>query len=183
MRTLSLIIMALILGNAQAAGQVYKVTDEEGNVTYTDNPPAEEQRGETVKVPEVNTQPAPEVRSPPRSQSEEDSEQTGYEAVYIAQPSHEQTIPPGQVEVPVQIVTEPALKQNHRLQVLYDGEPYGQPSAATPVLTGLHRGTHQIQAQVLDSDNRVVATSETVTIYIKRHSIQHPNPAPYPGSN
>lgn len=184
MQTIIALIAVLLIGSAQASGQVYKVVDEEGRVTYTDSPPADEEAGESVQVPEVNTQPAVKPRPDQDSQATADKGAGGYRDVYIAQPAHESTVPPGQLDVVVQVVTDPALKPSHRVQVFYDGEPYAPPAATTSVvLSELYRGTHQIRAQIIDADNRVVASTEPVTIYVKRHSIQHPNPAPYPGAN
>ena len=55
-----LLLLSLLLSTpVQASQPIYKSTDAQGNVVYTDKPPAEGTNREEVKLQRLNTQPAP----------------------------------------------------------------------------------------------------------------------------
>ena len=82
---------AITFPNAVTA-QVYRVEDDQGEVTYTDSP-AEGSRAESVELPPINTQPglAPPPKAPPTTTEPGQS----YTTAYILQPENDSTIPPG----------------------------------------------------------------------------------------
>ncbi|WP_461480586.1 DUF4124 domain-containing protein [Porticoccus sp.] len=156
-----------------AAAQVYKTVDEQGNVTYTDKPPSDDNTAEPVDLPAINTQPALQ----PRPAESKKTAEIGYKEVSILAPAQDATIPPGQLNVVVQIFLEPALKPGHRVQLLHNGSPYGEPAYATSFsIDSLIRGEHSLQAQIIDENGAVVAQSGSRTIHVKRASALN-NPA------
>lgn len=166
--TIALLVLMLSLG---AAAQVYRTVDEQGNVKYTDQPPANDPSAEELQLPSVNTQPA---LSPSKPSNESEKEDIGYKEVAILSPAQDSTIPPGQLEVVVQVFLEPALKTGHRVQLLHNGQPHGSAAPATSfVIDSLIRGEHTLQAQVIDGTDNPIGQSDTVTIHVKRHSILH----------
>ena len=163
-------LLALFLSLGVAA-QVYRIVDEQGNVKYTDQPPANDPSAEALQLPSVNTQPAV---SPRESSTESEKQEAGYKEVVILTPAQDSTITPGQLEVVVQVYLEPALRSGHRVQLIHNGQPHGPAAPATSfVIDSLIRGEHTVQAQVIDSADNPVGQSATVTIHVKRHSIQH----------
>ncbi|TNE83299.1 MAG: DUF4124 domain-containing protein [Gammaproteobacteria bacterium] len=165
------LLAALALLSAMAlpaAAQVYKQVDEHGNVTYTDNPPADEKGAEPLKLPAINTQPALQPKPKP---SKKASESSGYEEVSILSPAQDATIPPGQLNVVVQVFLKPALKPGHLVQLLHNGQPQGEPAYATSFsIDQLIRGEHSLQARVVDEEGTVIASSSAITIHVKRAS-------------
>ncbi|MDX2463236.1 MAG: DUF4124 domain-containing protein [Porticoccus sp.] len=156
-----------------ATAEVYRVINENGTVTYTDNPPAGDPSVESVDLPTINTQPAPTI-STAAKKTTTGEEQTGYQKIAILTPSQGATIPPGHQEVTVQIALTPALQTGHFVQLLFNGQDYGPPSLSTTFHVGsLVRGEHSIKAHILDSKNNLIGQSNSITIYVKRHSIKH----------
>ena len=154
-----------------AAGEVYRIVDPEtGAVTYTDQPPPDGKNAETVPLPDVNT--TTPVEAPAvvdLNSDEEPGEVISYETVTITSPADGETIPPGQTEVVIRVETDPELQPGHALRVLFNGKPVAPPSERRQVTVGdLIRGTHQINAQIVDQDGRTLRESGTVTIYVKR---------------
>ncbi len=164
-----LIALALVCAaSLPAMAEVYKTVDEDGNVTYTDNPAAKEGKVEAVKLPAVNTQPALKTTTDKTKKSEASS---GYKEVSILSPAQDATIPPGQLNVVVQVFMEPALQPGHLIQLLHNGQPYGDAAYATSFsIDQLIRGEHNVQAQVIDEKGNTVASSGSVTFYVKRAS-------------
>ncbi|MEZ5530313.1 MAG: DUF4124 domain-containing protein [Porticoccaceae bacterium] len=160
--------LCLILGMSPGLAAVYKTVDEKGNVTYTDTPPSDDGNAEPVKLPPINTQPALETRQTTPKQSED---MEGYEEVAILAPAQDATIPPGQINVVVQVFLEPALKPGHLILLLHNGQPSGEPSFGPSFsIDSLIRGEHTLQAQVVNETGAVIAQSSTITIHVKRHS-------------
>lgn len=168
------IAIALLLAMPCGAGEIYKIVDPRtGKVTYTDTPPAAgEGDAVSLDLPPVNTQqhtPAP----PPPPANEQDAEEIAYRHVEIVQPADDSTIPPGQLNVVVQVRTTPTLLAGHRVRVLLNEQAVSAPIAGTSlVIDELNRGSHQIRAQIIDQDGRLLRESAAVTIHVKRGSVR-----------
>jgi len=154
--------------------EVYKVVDPEtGRITYTDNPPPKSVTSDKLDVPKVNTQPAVTAPTDTDQQNSSDQpEEVEYETLTILQPKHNETIPPGQLDVVVQVRSRPALQDGHRIQVLMNGKVASTRASTTSiVLSDLIRGSHQIKAQIIDADGQVKKSSKSLTIHVKRASV------------
>ncbi len=150
---------------------MYRVIDEQGRVTYTDSPPANS-TSEPIKLSPINTQPAAIT---PQTKQPEQVVGAAYSVSRITQPAQNATIPPGQLDVIVQIELEPQLQSGHLVKLYHNGRLYGTPTSASSFsLTSLIRGQHQLQAEIIDADGNIKATTQTVVFHVKRTSAQHP---------
>lgn len=169
------IVLLTLLGISLAFfanAEVYRVIDEEGDVTYTDNPPANNPTTEAISLPSINTQPAIEVLH--NEKQAEETAANSYQEILIVTPAHDATIPPGQQLVPVEISLKPTLKMGHLVQLIFDGQPYGPATSTTSFsIRALIRGEHRIQARIVDGEGAIIGASNTSTIHVKRHSIKH----------
>lgn len=162
---------------AHAGETVYRVVGPDGEVSYTDTPP-EQGEFEALELEPVNTQPALEPGF--EAENPEESQALPYERVAIVAPENDTTIPPGQLNVVVQLELEPPLRAGHLVQFFLDGAPQGEPAATTAVtLSDLYRGSRTIQARVIDdASGAVIAQSNNVVIHVKRHSVKHKSLSP-----
>ncbi len=152
-----------------ALAQVYRVEDDQGEVTYTDSP-AEGSRAQSVELPPLNTQPGLPVRQQSKPAAAEPGQ--GYTTAYILQPENDSTVPPGQLDIVVQVALEPTLQTGHLLQLYFDGQPYGEPVAGTAFSIGdLTRGSHSIHAKVLNADGEVLTTVDPVVVFVHRAAV------------
>ena len=79
----------------------------------------------------------------------------------------------GNLTVTVQVL--PSLQKGHLVQILLDGVPQGEPQPTLQVaLTNLDRGTHALQARIVDAGGNVVFTGAASTFHLLRHSRLHP---------
>lgn len=162
--------LLLALPLLASAGKLYKIIDEHGNVTYSDKPPAGDVKFEVLDMPGLNTTPSLKV-APKAAKEEEPAVFAGYKKVRISTPEHDQTIPPGQQEVEVELVLTPELQSGHKVQVIFDGKQWGNPVPSTTfTLTSLNRGAHTISMEIKDEKNKTVARSNSVTFHVKRPS-------------
>ena len=76
-------------------------------------------------------------------------------------------------EFNVSLESEPKLDTDakHRYIILLDGAQHQESSSASFMLSGVDRGVHSIQAQILDEQDRVVASSDAINVQVLRHSI------------
>jgi len=164
----TLISLGLLTPTILFAGEVYRVLSADGEVTFTDSPPANT-TSETIDMPKINIAVAP---PPANSKDSKDGErESAYTKSRIIQPSNNASIPPGQLEIVVQIALEPSLHTDHLVQIYVDGRKQGSPSASsTFTLTSLNRGEHSIHAEVIGPGKQRKAKTQTIKVHVKQHS-------------
>lgn len=175
LRRIAMICCAILSCTTLAAGAdqtIYRVIDAQGKVSYTDTPP-KDGSAEPIILKEVNTQPAMDTRKTDAPAAESAVTYTRSE---ITSPANDSTIPPGQLNVGVQLHLEPALQPGHRVQFYLDDQPQGPAAAATAITLGdLYRGSRTIYATVVDANGARVAQSNSVVIHVKRRSVKRPS--------
>ncbi len=164
-------VIAITLAAAVDAA-VYKITDDQGRVTYTDTPPTETTQ-EAVQLPPVNQVPTL-TPAPLTAQGSEDAELlpmfNGYSSAALIAPINDSLVQFDQPKLLAQLALTPELNADHLVQFYVDGSPYGQPVAASSQsIAGLERGTHHISARVLSSQGAVLVITEPVTVHVQRH--------------
>jgi len=169
------LVISAVVASALAAG-VYKVVDDQGNITYTDTPPAETVTDEMV-LPAINPIsspiPAP-VPTPVQSSTSEDGEPamafSGYSFAALVAPLNDSLVHFDQPVVLAQLALTPELETDHLVQFYVDGSVAGEPVAATSfAIRGLERGSHRISARVLSSQGAVLVITRPVTVHVQRH--------------
>lgn len=159
---------------ASYAMQIYKWTDSQGNVHFSDTP---RKGAETVTIPETQSFSSPTPSSPQtpaQKPEQEDQDDTiklknSYTKIEITQPQSGATIRNNQGFVVVTAGVEPELRPGDKLQLIYDSGTLGEPQV-NPVfeIKGMNRGTHNLAVQIVDADGNVIDTSDPITIYVFR---------------
>jgi len=190
-------VVVLVLGLAMSASAtaqtIYRTTDAQGNVVFTDDP---ERGGERVELEPVTVvpsrRPAREAEAPPQVQVETPPRPDRapgqpfmpYDRFRIATPADEETLPTGAAgNVAVELAIAPPLREDHRVRLLLDGR-VSQSALHTDafLLNDLPRGEHVLQAELLDAGGEVRHRSEPVTLFVQRASVHLPqnpnNPSP-----
>lgn len=183
-KNIALTATCMILASASQAGQIYKRVDADGNVHFSDSPMP---GGAEIKVKPLPTMPMPKAmppetrpQKPASTGASDDAQDSGaYRAVSITSPTNGITLRQDADPLTVTVSVEPGLKQGHAVQALMDGALRGDPSTSGSItINGISRGAHQITARVVDENGAPILTSEPVTIYMHRTSvneINHPN--------
>jgi len=172
-----LLIPLLLFTSLPAFAVICKTVDDQGNVSYSDVPA--DQCQHKVRLPEVSTftpRPLPETTQTPDGESETgEGESVGYTEMRIDQPEADGTVRSNQGQVPVSVVLEPALQQGHQLRLLLDGIIV-QPGfdSQTVILSGVERGTHTLQAQVVDAAGVVLQSAGPLSFTLQRTSVATP---------
>lgn len=174
---LSLFLLAALPGAAVA--EIYKYVDKDGVIRYTDTPPSEDAK--PVDLPPLQTY-SNDGAVPYDSENEDpDSvlqlQSAGYSRLELTSPAPEQVFNQAEPQVIVSVQLEPDLEEGHRMVFLLDGEPVPAPAGRTSLTLGnLDRGTHSLQAQVMDSRDSVQIQSETISFHLHQPSQLRPQP-------
>lgn len=169
------LLILLLLPWAAQAQTIYRSTDAEGNVVFTDKPPTAGAVNEEVKLRPMNTAPAPEPQAPRQQEAEQQAPIKS--TVSIVSPADQAVIPMGSGDFAVQASVEPALAAGERLQLRVDGAASGSPQTGTSwSLRNVLRGGHNLSIQRLDADGKVIAESDPVHVQVMRpFNIQNRN--------
>lgn len=166
--TLSLALCTL------AQAQIYKTTDENGKVIFTDTPT---DKAEAVELRETNVAPGSERIKLPAKGAPKDSPELPPYQLYINSPAPETHLNPGDRNLTVSFEVNRKLEPGLRFQLLSNGEPIGSSSTGNSItVPEIYRGEHQISVIVYDQDQRVLAESSPVTVYVHRAQVPRPTP-------
>ena len=178
-----LALFLLLVPLTLLADTVYRTTDANGNVIFTDTPPADGSTADRIDIRRTNTvQPPPPPPPRPEPEKSEQEAEPGYE-INITSPANETSIPMGPGNFSVSVSVSPALRKYEGLQLFMDGTPWGSPQRDTMWdLTNVFRGQHDITVGVVDGDGNTLALSSPVRVFVHRPSVNfnRPNPPPRP---
>lgn len=178
MRKTALIACLALLAASALEAQVYRWVDEEGVVHYSDTP---HPGAEEIFLPDSSSSSrsttgfGAQPRTPRNAREEQDGGQTfDYESLTFAAPAPEETLWNIEGELTVRLNLQPALRQGHQVRVYFDGEP--RPVEGLQfALQEVYRGTHNLQAEVLNESGQLMIRSEPLRFYVQQTSIANPN--------
>lgn len=187
----TLFILMLLFVAAPAAyaasGEIYKIVDEDGNVTYTDQRPSSD--AQPVDLPELSVVETdiqvPQADQPAASTEGEAKPPTPRELrrqfsdFRIIQPAQEETFWGTANSVVVSWGSAQSAPPELSARLFVDGEARDVPVSGSVTLT-LDRGEHQVYAELLDGRKRRIVTTDTVTFFVKQHSVNFNRPAVRP---
>jgi len=100
--------------------------------------------------------------------------QSGW-AVAITTPADGETVHDNEGNLRVALAIEGA-GETPKTRLLLDGSPYGPDQCAPSfTLNNIDRGQHTLQAQLIDSEGRVIAVSQSVIVHLWRASALFPS--------
>jgi len=174
----NILILILLFPAFANAAEVYRWTDSDGEVHYSDRP---NEGAEVVTIEEAQTYSAPAPTTTTSSTSS--TRKTGadakkapaYSLFEIVTPQREEVLWNIGGELNVAIRLTPRLQSGHTVSVFLDGElvrklPRGSTRAQ---LSDVFRGTHTLIAEVQDSAGAAVAKTDPVQFTVQQTSIQN----------
>jgi len=173
-RIISLLLISLTLVTPMLLlAQVYKHVDEEGNVTYSDEP--QKKGDQPISLPEPTTiKIAPAPKSSTNSEGRKKAppkKSIKYDSVEIVSPNNDEAIRSNSGDITIQISSSPELQTNHLYAVYVDGAKMLASAAPTVNLTNLDRGSHTATVQIQDENEQTLATSSPITFHLLRASV------------
>jgi len=174
---LLLIVISFAMPTSPLTAQVYKTVDEDGNVTYTDQPPKDGSK--PIKLRPISIIEAPIYATVPKADEEAADGEAGkemslknlrknYQDFAIVSPRPEESVwhPDGPVTVAWSAGYQ--LQIGMKVTVYMDGKKQATTTDQIIPVSDLERGEHTVTAELTDSRNRKIATAQPVTFYIQR---------------
>ena len=178
-RTLFTTFLAVLLAVAASplTAQVYKVVDKDGNVTFTDQPPADGSK--PIKLAPISVIEAPVYETAPKEAEDENAEneptladlRRQYRDFAIVTPEQEESVWRPDGPIPVSWYARNPLRQGMEVTLFLDGQIHSTTTQPIIALNGLERGEHTLKAELKDAKNRNVATAETVTFFVRQPNL------------
>ncbi|HEX7028433.1 MAG TPA: DUF4124 domain-containing protein [Gammaproteobacteria bacterium] len=160
------IVGILVLSVAEA--QVYRSTDEDGNPVYSDTPGTNAQE---LKLPPVNIIPSgPTELNFEVKQPEFDLEK--YRTLEIVAPQNDASVFINTANLPIEVKLLPPVKRalGHSLVVLWDGKVLFE-NQNSYLLGDADRGTHVLEARVVDEKGKILIRSQPVNVHIRKPTV------------
>lgn len=162
-------IVFLSLATCASYAQVYKWTDSQGVVHFSDKPHTGAVSIDNIESQSYSASAPPPTEDTSTEVKQEPQKKVVYSKVAIVQPQDQVTIRNNQGYVVVTAEIVPNLQANHQVQVLLDGKPQGAPQTSLMFqLNGIYRGSHNLAVQVINSEGKVIKTSPQIVIYMQR---------------
>ena len=174
---------SLMLAAPFGLAEVYKVVDEDGNVTYTDTAPSPDAvpvklRGLSVISPQKPS-PSKEDKEPVGAEGDPDDAvqsirklRDGYRDFSIVSPAPDQTFWGTDNTVTVAWNTRYALQPGMKVIIYVNNEAREETANSMVNLDEIWRGTHEVHAELVDARDRIIATTGKVSFHMKQYSAQ-----------
>ena len=176
MKQLVFAYLLLCVSDVATALDIYRWKNDEGHFVYSDTPL---EGAEKVEIGEIMVVPA----HPLPTSSERATVKLAavpYKSLEITNPADEQTLRDNSnpsVSVVVSVKPRLQTKFGHELQLLFDGDEFGAPvSSLRFTLDAVERGSHSLQALVVESDGRIFERSPISTFFIHKQSVSNRAP-------
>ncbi|MEN0108565.1 MAG: DUF4124 domain-containing protein [Pseudomonas sp.] len=164
------ILLCLLLLGLPAVADVYTYIDSEGNRVFTDQPKSHAKKVEIAPTNGMNQTAPPTVRLQPPVQPA--IPLATYQLLRILVPEPDTTVQEGASgDLIVTLTSDPALMDGHSYRLLLDGKVAGSGRSPVFPLTNLDRGTHQLAAEIIDGEGRIVERTPSQPVHIIRVSL------------
>lgn len=174
------LLICLLLSLAlPASAQIYKYTDANGNTVFTDQPP-EGQATQNVELPKTNSVSMPVPSVPATTNPDPADSAAPYSMLQLTGIPDDEAMRANNGTFSVGVDIQPRLASNHRLRLLLDGKPYGQPSNVPRLqVSNADRGEHSLAVEVL-SGEKSIQQSATSVFTVQRVNTSSPALRPPP---
>ncbi len=172
----TLLILALTFGLAAPAwsDRVYRHVDEEGNVTFSDEPPGD--GAEEIKMQPITTMPLPrpQQRQARQTTREETAEESpAYDTLAITKPEHDTAFWRASGDIVIEVNVQPELRPSHSLELELDGERIQQTRNRRFEIINIDRGTHEAVVHIINANGETLQSSELSRFTVHQPSRLH----------
>ncbi|NQY26881.1 MAG: DUF4124 domain-containing protein [Piscirickettsiaceae bacterium] len=167
-----LILLLLISISAQA--DVYRIIDEYGNISYSDQESSHSEKVELNKPSTYTPPPIPVVIEDIVDTTSDDNEAPNYQLM-ITSPSQNENIWGTEGNVTITVNISPALDTERGDTLLFkvDGKPVTDAQTVTSFsLINLDRGSHIALVSVIDKLGNVLKNSKSILFHVHKNTIR-----------
>jgi hypothetical protein len=174
------LILAFLCSTASVEAQtVWTWVDSAGVRHYSDRPEPDAQQIELGSPQTYSSAPrstAGNTRPAQTTAGSQAASASNNRRVAIATPAQDETLWNIGGTVTVSVAVQPQLERSQHIDLYFDGRRLGLEERGTSItLTDVFRGTHTVQAVIIDSGTRSeVQRSDLRTFHVQQTSVQNP---------
>lgn len=173
LRLLLIILLGILPLLVYAENKIYRHQNPDGSVTYSDQPGPGSKEILLWSDPVVDkpskgklVEPAKPGKEPKLVPAKE-----YYKKFTISDPADGLTFH-NQRKIRITLSIDPELREGDTLQLVLDNKDYGSPTTDQQIyLNQVERGSHTVQARIIDDKGNVIKVSKKITIYIHYASL------------
>lgn len=164
-------LVGLLLMSAPLQADIYKWTDPNGDVHFSDKP---HEGSEKIELPPTQTYSGPANAeeaplSAPLIPSINQPAHIEYSQLGFLQPTDQSTLRDNQGNLSVSVEMTPNLQPGDTLSLLLDGGIIGKPQTNTTfTLSNVNRGSHTLIVQIQNEQGAVLKVSQPITVFLHR---------------
>lgn len=165
MKILSILLIVLGLGvSPLAAQEIYRVVDEHGNVTYTDQKPSDD--AEPMKLPELNVLQGEEEETLPIEPGNGEVESRPLEFGFET-PQDGGVISTADGSVPVRVSINIDVPPTAELVIFFNGQPQEPVHTLELTLDEVPPGDHELRAVLQTPAGRAIASTDPIRFEVR----------------
>ena len=173
METRPIFVLLGLLATTAVTADVWRWVDDEGVVHFSDTP---REGAELVDVSESSRSTGARVHRDTAPNSSDDAATTTeqafkYESLSISSPGADETLWNIEGTLNVSLALSPGLQTGHQVRVYFNGEAR-MVNSTSFTLDEVHRGAHNIQAEVLDATGRLMIRSTSNRFYVQQNTVR-----------
>jgi len=163
----------LLLSLPLAAQQIYRYVDEQGNVTFTGEPPPGV-NADPVSISPVNSVGSEGIAPQLPQSGVTDSgaapkPETGYKTFEITSPEEGTAVRSNNGDITISLTLDPALRETDTVYLYMDGAKIAEGDYISFFLQNVNRGTHLVHAEIRDrSSGTTLKKTRPVSFTIQR---------------
>ncbi len=185
-------LISLLLLTGIAHAEVYRWVDKNGNVVFSDSPPAkgspESRKAEKIKIAPITTVPSFKPQPEPQAaDATSNSKDTGKERATVGRYTvFVITSPPagesvrnnaGNVNIEFDVVPPLDVVAGHSVHVFMDGEEVANGQQTGFVLNNVDRGTHTLYGEIKNLQGDLIGKTNRISFTLQRHSVLFNKPS------
>jgi len=165
-----LLSLALLLASLSIQAEIYRWTDEEGNVHFSDE---EHPDAELIPTPTPNTVPMPKFE--PKKPVVEEKKESPYKSFSISSPANDVTIKDNTGKLSVSLSIEPELniENGDYIRLSVDNRVVmAKTTSLNAQVPNIVRGSHSLKAELINKSGQTILSS-SIQFHMKRFSALH----------
>jgi hypothetical protein len=171
-KLLLIVLISLTSINAFAQTEIYKYTDKDGNVHYSDQKPYEGAKQQNFKpltiIKSVETEPVSNWR---RSRHKEKFKEFKFNNFEITSPLNNEALWGTAGKINASVFINGELPSKYRIKFFLDELPQEKIKTNSQLITEIERGEHTLYATVIEAaTKKTIKTTPKITFHIKQHS-------------
>lgn len=162
-----LLLTISLVTTALCSAQIYKTVDKNGNISFSDSPPAES-TSNTEELELEHTNSSAGVKAvEKKSKQRQQQENTQDYKISLSQPANQANITAEQRDLTIQAKVTPEPSKDHQIIINLDGESIPAGKSGSVTIQNIGRGEHKIYARLL-KNGKFVSSTKTITVYVFR---------------